>query len=159
VGAVMNETERDRRSGISFTEIYHFGKIVSGFFGLGISVMICSEIYLLYSGAPRPDWLISLEGAYRGMYNVARNVASAAFDKGEGSVDPNCAVQFFQFDNNGKETGHWSYPVKTLSPTKSVFPSTNIAWQQVEAGTGSNHPLGWVNKIDFDGKESRPECK
>lgn len=46
------------------TNLYHFFKMMMITFWSGITLILCSEFYLAYTGNPRPDWLLLLESFY-----------------------------------------------------------------------------------------------
>jgi hypothetical protein len=155
VGWGISMSDGEQRSRVSFTDIYFFVKSVSSLFAFGITVIMLSEIYLLFAGEPRPGWLVSMESFYGTVLQVVASGAKKAFE-----TDPACSVQVFRFDNDGKVAGKDTYRVKTLLATsRAPISSNSVTWQQVDAASNAGSPIGWVDKPDFEGKAALAQCK
>jgi hypothetical protein len=154
----MSEGETRRRSLISFVEIFYFLRMAWSVFWLGVLAVIISEIYLYFSGAPRPNWLDPMETAYGVVWRATKAFIGSSFHSTSDSgvaVDPRCAVALVQFNNDGSEARRFSFNAKSFSVTPDVVTAKNVTWQKVQTAGYE----GWAIKNDLDEKRSHSECQ
>ncbi|WP_426424145.1 hypothetical protein [Bradyrhizobium genosp. A] len=147
-----------RRSWLSFTEIFFFIQMAWWCFWFGVMVVIGSEIYLTFAGAPRPDWLDPLETVYGVVWKITKTVVANAFSPAADKappVDPRCAVALVQFNSDGSEARRLSLNAKSLTAASDVVTARNVTWQKVQIAGYE----GWAIKSDLDERRSHAECQ
>ncbi|MCP3476683.1 hypothetical protein NLM33_41710 [Bradyrhizobium sp. CCGUVB1N3] len=158
-----SETERTRPS-FSFTDLYFFGRLIGFWFGFGLTVVMCAEMYLAFSGAQRPAWLDPLESFYGAVWKLTKHVTAAAFNATGDQVvasNPHCVVDLVRFKTDGVEDARTAVLFKSLIVLPDIVKTNSgTSWQKARTqGDAAHATQGWVIKTDLDEKSGRAECR